>query len=330
MAPGSTNMRTLLKCLTMIDNIKGSFVTNDPDYIKREVCNYNRIKSAYGKEYYTNNPTAEKMLFRYDPETHLVVFKNSIHKRYKNNNYTDFSKKEIKLSVHQLCDHLKIKDDQLVKILEIEIGVNIEVVDVSTILKRLHSHKNKPFRWLPKSKRRLDDWGKKATHTDYEIKMYDKKLQESLVSQRKKFEHPFDRLSKEYIEDLHFKSQSNLLRYEMHFKRVGTYLPSINNLHSLYNDKCLLEVKEHLIRNLHKIDFKTSYNTEGLKPKDAQAIFCYENEDYFDQFILDATPQQRKSYKRTYENIKSKINVADDLKSNLINLVDQKIHELVN
>lgn len=311
----------------MYDNIKGTFISSDLRHFESEVCNFKEV-ITHGSRFLFNDPQSDGMRFKYDIQKKLFVFENSLHKYYKGDNISDFSRGDIKMATEKLCDHLKIKSTEVKSIPQIEVGLNVGVRDIKKILNSLHVHRTEPFRWNPKSSRSLEDWGKGASHTDYKIKFYDKEIQQKITYKYKSIKKPsFQDFWDDSIRKLCMEPDSDLLRYEIQFRRTKYFIPSLVSLDSLHSHKSLLEVKTLLMKNLTQITFRNNY--ENLSKRDLEIVHCYEDEHFFETYILNQTPDLKKKYKRSYENAISKATSVDNSYCQMISTIEEKIDSLI-
>lgn len=320
MGHGFISMRMLLKCWKMIDNIKGSFRAKDPEYYRGGICSFPTINKTTGSIYFSNDPHFNGMNVKFNPDTNVVTFQNSIHKFYKKNNFSDFNKKEILEAVLNLSRYLGIKpDEETLKITQIEIGVNVNSkFSPYDFLDILTKHKNAPFRHLQKAKGSSLDYGKKAQHIDYHVKFYDKFIQTYLTHK------------KEYTKEmLREECEENLLRYELQYTRTSSF-KTLKNLSSLYQDDFLLECKQKLTTQFNHIQYKRLYDSNLIDYKSLCTLCCYENSEFQDLYFSKYDIINRKKITRAYKILKDKSPIKEDIFPILDNQIKEKIELLIS
>lgn len=104
------------------------------------------FKPVYGKgnEEYVIKFTAEIRDLKLELKPHELIISNSLHKFFKGNNYSDFTRAELIKSIELLSNTLGIKETLIVPI-KMEFGVNCEFNLVDDYIGSILNYKGKPF-----------------------------------------------------------------------------------------------------------------------------------------------------------------------------------------
>lgn len=227
----------------------------------------------------------------------LVLIMGSLHKYWNNgeHNFNDFNLKDVKSVLDDFLATFYINNkDTLVS--QLEIGLNtITPFNTNKILQNIFLHKTTP---LIRGYTKTEGNYYQAEHQHYWIKIYNKSLQ------YKK----------------HFKIESELLRFEIKYKREKLKKLGVNTLQDLmnisfkvFNDELIKEFNNLLI-----YDFTIKHNTIKL--------LNYSNPNYWNNYIINK--QQSTFYK--HKNMLNDLieNHSQNIKQQLINIIDKKAKEL--
>ena len=215
-------------------------------------------------------------------------------KFYKENNYSDFTREEIKRAVHELCAYLHITPDKM-KITLLEFGLNILTeYPPDYYFDVFRDYKTRPFipmRPLPGTPKIA---GINCNLSQYDIKFYDKTweaIRRGKVSVKERYLIP-----------------SNLLRFEIRFKspKVRSIRTLING-EDLYSPAFLNELKyelNYIYENIYKLNVIADFN--GFRQKDIREYLFIKSELYQSSYIDNILRPEGKEVMKTEKKRKHK------------------------
>lgn len=178
---------------------------------------------------YFNTTTAYGFKLKLVEDRLTIV--NSIHKYFKENNYSHFYYSEVKEAFNKLFDSLGVNINQAL-IPKFEFGINLLVdEEPQHYLDDIDSIKPKGIVPLDTSHRRSNLY---YNTERMKSKLYDK-TRESIL--------PY-----------------NLLRFEITRKSASKYLKHIQSVEDLLNYDNYISLKDELVKQFNKFQFKTSYD----------------------------------------------------------------------
>lgn len=252
----------------MIDAIRAEIEIRPPPGVlisstKPQVFNGMIFNPKYGSNNVVSYYQHEHKNMKFKIRGHVFTLENSLHKFLHGTNSTPFYIHGIKESVMKLEDYLSLNlAGSSVK--KIECGVNFKPAfdfDSSLIS-------------IPKSKAvytliaGLKKYGIKAKFADFQIKCYDKTIEQK---------HHY----RKNIEDGIVRFES-VLKYSRHWKKRAQPIP----LHSIYdlfqNPKVLPMLKNDLIEKAGQVEFTSQFDLSNLdlSPKDIRLFAAMSNPVY--------------------------------------------------
>jgi len=249
--------------------------------------------------YYQSN--IEKLIIRI--RGNQLILKNSIHKFYKGNNYSDFHLSEFQSAISLLSELLGF-DLLEAEVKKIEYGCNIPVEKPENIYNGLIGYQRGYFNPMLDNAR---EYGKKQYSTDYNIKLYDKQFEVAKHNGTKI--NPLARFEKE-------------IKNMRYLRKMGIAVYSVNDL---LKKEIWQALKNDLVRTFDRINKKPVVDFRCLSLDEIKAYAICSNK----QII----PHVKKAHSRSYARYKKKflgipekmtsIDFADEIESKCCELLSR-------
>lgn len=236
-----------------------------------------------------------------------LSIKNSWHKFYKGNNYSDYSFTDIKRTYDKLETKLGLSiSDAEIKRIGYGCVIKTNPHKVFKSWKYLRNTESKPMY------KNGTQYGSFFPFTDYKIKGYDKTF-EVWKHNNIRIEPDYFRFEKEvkYMRHLHNRKQP-----------IGIYKTK-----DLFNKDILIQLSQDLITNYRLIEKTPQMNLKGLNPKQLRVLAVMENNTLRNELKAN----HNKTYKRDkelYKNLfKGELNTFND---EVETLITDKLNILLN
>lgn len=227
-----------------------------------------------------------------------IIVSNSLHKFFKGNNYSDFSRKELYNAIDDLCGKFQIEASKW-EIKQLEFGLNIfEFELMHQILDCILSYKNTEF---DRMKHKTQNYGKKFSKSEYSIKFYDKRMQVKFM----------DKLNLDF----------NILRIEIAYNNRRKLPKGLLTLSDLKNENCIKSLFDELDRIIQKIEFDESMDLRESTLDERMLYYASMNPNFLKAEMMYNKSQVR-TIKRNIRVIKEKYmykNLRDNLRKELKN-----------
>ena len=238
----------------MFDKINLTFYTPHDEYYKENVFANKLELDSNDEVKYTNkkfNGLYVSMV------GNKVKVSGSLHKFYYGNNYTFFTKSDIKQAVKKFCELFLIEpNDPTLRFTLLEFAVNIPTDFLPLeYAKRMLMYNNVEFNISKPKNRSAKRYGMICNLTDNDLKFYDKYLQTILCCKGSSEEK--QQLRKIFADN-------NLLRFEIVYKRVNK-MPYLRDLTSLYSDDFLDFISNDFIAKYKRIVKNKALNISEMR-----------------------------------------------------------------
>lgn len=284
--------------LTVCDESKKEF---EPFYW-RDIL----FKPTYGKgnKIFMKNYVADIRGLKVVLEDDMLFISNSLHKFFKGDNYSDFTRSELIESIDLLSDNLGVSDDSIVPTF-LEFGINTSFLDVTAYLDSMALYKGKSFYPMKKSS---VEYGRKVEMCEVFAKAYDK--------------------SKEFL--LHYKIPcpiNDLLRVEIGLKgkRQLSFIPSLADLKK---EETLRLLRQKLLYYFELIEFDECYNLQGISNRDLELLYAGKNPEFWKDYRKSNTEVSKKR-RQEYKKLCSE-RAMIGLKDEAIQKIKEKTEFLIN
>lgn len=293
----------------MLDNITLQAVIIPPEEVKEQTTQSFYWRGLLFSPEYRADGQVAKYKATYRNLSFIILgnyltIKNSIHKFYKGNNYSDFGYSDLCQATNQICriTGLEPKDFNVKKL---EFGFNIPIsLKPSILFSQVNSYKGKEFDNL-RSKARI--YGLKCILTEYNIKLYNKSEQVKITEK--------------------IQINPNLLRVEVQYN-VMRKIPYINSLNDLLLEVNLRNLFSNLTTIFNNIIFRNSYDLAKLKrSRDRELLFAGQSIDFWNtekNINKENYKKRRQRHKKIEEEVRTG-NIKDELDRRLLN----KFNELM-
>ena len=233
---------------------------------------------------------------------HLIV-RNSLHKFFKGENYSDFTYTEVCNAIDLLFLQLEIKEHEF-SVKKLEFGLNVNMnIQVSELLPCLLFYKGKEFDNL---RSKAHKYGVKCFLTEYCVKVYDK------VKQVK---------DKDLI-----SLDGNLMRFELQFN-VKRKIPGVSSLKDLKEPENLELLFQECLKALKNIEIKEMSDLSLLKSRDRELLFAGKMKDFWVN-EKKISPENYKKRKAKYKAI-SQYSKTGNLRGEIEKLLTDKFWNLM-
>ncbi len=264
------------------------------------------FKPTYGRgnKIFVKNYAADHQGLKVVLEEDIIHISNSLHKFFKGNNYSDFTRSELIASIDLLSDSLGVSD-QLILPTFLEFGINTTFSDMTAYLNSMALYKGKNF--YPMKKNSVE-YGKKVEMCEVYAKAYDK--------------------SKEFL--LHNKITcpiNDLLRVEIGLKGKRQ-LSIIPNLADLKKKETLLLLQQKLLYYFKFIEFDEFYNLQGISNRDLELLYAGKNPEFWKDYRrlnIEVGKKRRQEYKKICRERE-----IVGLKDEAIQQIQEKTNFLIN
>lgn len=295
----------------MIDNI--CLVTDTPKSFMNDISLGNPFywKNILFKPIYHNGNEELIKCYSGDLENiKLIVYrekfyiKNSLHRFLKNENFTDFTFSELILSMNNLMGFLQL-DINRVKVVRLEIGMNIELeIPLESCINSIISYGTKEF---DKMKKGAMPYGKKCILTDYSLKVYNKTFQ-------LRHQHNIE-IDKE------------LLRIEIDYNkhRPISFIQTVSDLCKI---ETLRKLATSILNAISKIVFEVDINFDDYSYRDIELYFAGMSCEFWKKLKLKDKENAKKRLSKFRQM--SKVNINENSKFKLMELVKEKVDYLLN
>jgi hypothetical protein len=235
--------------------------------------------------YYSHSDNLRLTMFPYRNELHIS---GSLHSWYHGNNHCPFSVSDLKASIEQLNEVIggKLLDAH---IKQIEFGVNCN--NTERLIDNAIEYKGKPFNQMHKQGK---SYGKKATQSQCEIKVYHKDQQNELMT-REKLESPIQRYETYIHRMIHLQKRSQAIN-----------LYTIKDLLSM---EILQMMADDLIQKIKTIQFANAI-PPGMTLSEAEVWSAFTNPWYID-FIKTYHKHTYTRQRAIFNRLKKKANAQD-------------------
>ena len=297
----------------MFDNVKITFRTNWGRYYRKYICTIPKYLSSSG-EYVYYNPNYRDFYVTF--QNGKVIIRGSLHKFYKGNNYTAFSKSQIENAIAEFCEIFMIdENDKNIRFTLLEFGLNVPLNNLPLLYaKCMINYKNSPFILSKPRIRSKIIWGTSCSKTDYVIKFYDKFLVEYLKSK--------DGSMKKIL----FRKAINekLLRLEVVYLRPKLRFANLVNLKSLYSSDFLNEIIEDFNNIYENIVKRKKLDTSTMTVPDLKRYYNGQLEEYWED-LHQISPSSHKKELELYKQLPTKYEFKPE---DLITELDSKISDV--
>lgn len=264
------------------------------------------FKPTYGNgnETFVKNYFADIKGLKVVLEDDKLFINNSLHKFFKGDNYSDFSRSELIQSIDLLSDNLGVCDKSIIPNF-LEFGINTSFSDVTSYLYSMALYKGKNF--YPMKKKSVE-YGRKVEMCEVYAKAYDK--------------------SKEFL--LHNKIPcpiNDLLRVEIGLKgkRQLSFIPSLADLKK---EETLRILQQKLLYYFEHIEFDEYYNLEGISYRDLELLYAGKNPEFWENYRKSNTEVCKKR-RQQYRKLCSERSVVG-LKDEVILKIKEKTELLIS
>ena len=180
-----------------------------------------------------------------------IELSNSIHKFYKDNNYTDFTFSELIDAINTICKKFEI-EAQNWEIKKLEFGFNILTPQIADYyLNLIYQYKDREFE---KMKSKHITYGRKCFMSEYAIKIYDKYVQTKLM--------------------YGVVIPDNTLRVELCYNQKRKLPKQIKTLFDLQNKEKFKELYNNLNDVISKIIFNDEVNVSNSTREERVLFFA--------------------------------------------------------
>lgn len=229
---------------------------------------------------------------------------NSLHKLYKDNNYSDFSYSEIVESIDIIEEITGVTATKFT-VSKLEFGVNIQLeTNVNSLLNCVKTYKKRyAFKDMDRGSK---TYGKNCELTEYKMKLYNKTFQVKAV----------DKIS---IPD-------NILRIEIVYHK-NRIIPNIKTLEDLRNPQKLIGLVERTKKYFRDITIEGEKDFSNVKKEDRAYYFAGLNYEYW-SVEKTMNKDKGKSKKKTFDRLCSEVTKVS-YKAELLKSMEQKFNQLL-
>jgi hypothetical protein len=281
----------------MIDGISFSFAVDNNILNSNPVFDFKEITSRQTGETWTAKKTTYRDLNIAIHKNNVITISGSIHKYAHKVNHTDISFLNIIYALTDLCNVLRI-DANTTRLNSFEIGVNISIpCRGDRCLDGLIWHAGRRPNRIEKPGMHYIEFH----HTEYSIKIYDKKLQYGI------------------------HSGSNLIRIELKIHKMRFIEKRhIQYISDLIDSKKIADINDLLIKKFNEIIlFDYSINIDKLKGNEKTIIQDGKDADYWSRCTRQNITYRLNRYRAMIRKLTGR-----DLQRQVANLIRAKINEL--
>ena len=258
-----------------------------------------------GNDVFISKYTADIRGLRLGLRENQLVISNSLHKFFKGNNYSDFTRSELIQSIDLLSDILGIKSTLIMPAI-IEYGINEKISDIDNYLNSILNYKGKQIGVMRK---KSSEYGRKLEMEQVYIKAYDKT--------KETWFHYKQRLTID---------NSNLLRAEIGLigKKQLSFIP---NLNALKNIDTLKILQKKLLYYFEFIELNESYNLNNISNRDLELLHAGQNPLFWKDYKkvnYECSKKRKQQYKKICSD---KRNVG--LREEVIQKIKEKAEYLI-
>lgn len=234
-----------------------------------------------------------------------LIISNSLHKFYKNNNYSDFPYSELLQAIKKIERLTGIAAD-IFTVIKLEFGLNI--VTDSTPTSYLTSFGNYKTVRYDKMKKLSSWYGVKYSLSEYAIKAYDK-TKETAIRERAT------------------SLEKNIFRFEIQYRKQRI-CPFISTLSDLQNKELIMQIFSDFISKVRKINCDGNEDFKAVKSRDRELFFAGKSEKFW-EVEKSQNPHTAKEKKKRYKSILSIVNPTNIIHEFVYQL-ESKFHILLN
>ncbi len=239
-----------------------------------------------------------------------MIIQNSLHKFFIGNNFTNFTRQEVKLAVEKIENILQLPATKF-KIINLECAVNFTTELPFHLM--FNSFKMNPFDNMRKDK---TVFGKKCYLNDYTVKGYNKFLEVNLNPNS-------DELEKSIVPKF-------LKRFEVDFKRMRAFSGKTLYLSDLKSVNTFKLFGNKLVDCFLNVEMNKNYDYSILTPRERELFFAGRNSEFWK--VEKMNMNTRKAKRRKYLSIEKKLDLSiiNDPQVEIENLMKEKVNYLIS